>query len=115
MEKSEMEIPEGWNIRILVIEAGHVKVCYCPDPDGHVFWLPYMLGRTIRRWGTTEGLAELQVGPTNDTILDAIVKSGKLPVRAIIDTFEVEEDKWTSHLKLSESSTRKTRRQSSQT
>lgn len=79
------------DIRILILEGGFVFVCRCPDPSGYPFWLPYTSRRTIRRWGTTQGLAELADGPTSQTQLDAILPEGICPVRAIIDCYNVTE------------------------
>lgn len=89
---------EGMQIRILILDRGFVKICYCPEPDGHIFWLPYINSRTIRIWGTTEGLGQLINGPTTDTRLDSIVFSGKTPVRSIIDTLDVDQDAWKPYL-----------------
>lgn len=90
---------ETWKIRIIVLDRGFVKVCRCPDPHGYAFWLPYKDGRTIRRWGTSEGLGQLVSGPVDgQTTLDALVPEGTVPVRAIIDIINVEQDKWESFL-----------------
>ncbi len=87
-------------IRIIVADRGHVWVCRCPDPTGAVFWLTVTHARTIGNWGTTKGLGELYDGPTSSTQLHAIVPEKIIPVRAIIDTFIVREDKWANHLSL---------------
>jgi hypothetical protein len=42
------------------------------------------VSRTIRQWGTTEGLAELKDGPKSGTVLDAVCER-TLPFRSIID------------------------------
>lgn len=89
---------DDWKIRILVLDRGFVKVCRCPAPDGFGFWLPYADGRTIRVWGTTRGLAELVAGPTERTKLDDPIPTGTVPVRAIIDVIDVEQDSWARHL-----------------
>lgn len=87
-------------IRILILEAGFVIVCRCPDPTGYPFWLPYTEMRVIRRWGTTRGLAELTGGPLANTVLDDLVSEGKCPVRAIINCIEgLNQDKWAKALK----------------
>lgn len=87
-------------IRILILESGFVQVCRCPDPSGYPFWLPYTDMKIIRRWGTTQGLAELAAGPTSTTQLDALVTEGKCPVRAIINVIEgLDQSKWERHLK----------------
>jgi hypothetical protein len=88
-------------IRILVLEAGFVMVCRCPDPTGYPFWLPYSDMKIIRRWGTSQGLGELCDGPTETTTLDAKVSEGTCPVRAIINILECSEKglkKWEKEL-----------------
>lgn len=85
--------------RILVLEDGFVAVCRCPDPAGYPFWLPYTDFRIIRRWGTTQGLAELVNGPLANTVLDVAVPEGKCPVRAIINVYEgLDQAKWEKSL-----------------
>jgi len=79
-------------IRIVILEAGFVMVCRCPEPSQFPYWLPYSSRRTIRRWGTTKGLGELCNGPTSETVLDELVAEGTCPVRAIIDVLECSEE-----------------------
>ena len=86
-------------IRILVIDRGFVLVCYCPKPEQYALWLPIRQSRSIRRWGTTEGLGQLCNGPTENTVLDAVVPQESVPIRAILRVIEVEESKWETHLK----------------
>lgn len=85
-------------IRIVVLDRGFVMVCRCADPAGFGFWLPVHDARIIRRWGTTNGLAELVNGPLGDTVLDAIVETETLPTRAILRVLEVDQKSWASHL-----------------
>ena len=55
--------------RIIVADRGWVFVGSCEDhPDGSV---TIRGAKTIRRWGTTNGLAELANGPTSKTVVDA--------------------------------------------
>lgn len=91
------------DIRILVLDRGHVFICRCPDPKTTVFWITVTHCRTIRNWGTTEGLGQLYNGPTESTVLDAIVPEHDIPIRAILDVFKVKEDEWAKHLKLTKS------------
>lgn len=98
MTPEDADAAAGWPIRMLVLDRGFVYVCRCPDPQRHALWLPYRDRRTVRRWGTTQGLGELVSGPTNETVLDALVPAGTVPVRAILDVTEVEQDKWERHL-----------------
>lgn len=100
------------DIRILVLEGGFVFVCRCPDPSGYPFWLPYTNRRTIRRWGTSQGLSELANGPLSTTQLDAVLPEGQCPVRAIIDVMNVTESgakKWAKELDQEETVGRKVR------
>ena len=115
---------DGWRVRILILDRGFVKVCQCPDPEGYALWLPYRNGRTIRRWGTVNGLSELLGGPLENTLLDPAVPEGKVPVRAVIDVMDAEESGWLPHLipksspaatRRSESSSSRTTRQSAAT
>lgn len=84
---------------ILVLERGYIQVC---EIEGRAWdygiWLSYTNARIIRRWGTTQGLAELQNGPTRETVLDAIEASGEVPVRAIIKVINVDQEAWHPHL-----------------
>lgn len=91
-------------IRIVVGDRGFVWVGYCADPETTVFWLTLKNTRTIRNWGTTEGLEQLFNGPTDSTELDALIPERKVPVRAIIETFTVSQSKWREHLKAKKSS-----------
>lgn len=60
-------------------------------------------GRTVRRWGTTQGLAQLKDGPTGDTMLDAPA-ARLVPFRSIIEILEVSEEAWAPHLSVNEPS-----------
>lgn len=80
---------DDWPIRIIVLDRGFVFVCRCPDPLEYALWLPYRDRRTVRRWGTTEGLGQLCDGPLGSTVLDAVVPEGNVPVRAVLDVMEL--------------------------
>lgn len=55
--------------RIIVADRGWVFVGDCEDhDDGSV---TIRNAKNIRRWGTTNGLAELANGPTSKTVVDA--------------------------------------------
>jgi hypothetical protein len=86
-------------IRILILDRGFVLVCRCPDPMTVGLWLKYYDARAIRVWGTKEGLAELCDGPTQSTRLDAICKEETCSVRSVIRVLEVDQKRWTPHLK----------------
>ncbi len=83
-------------VRIIVLDRGFVCVGTLePHPDFAFHWL--FTGRTIRRWGTTQGLAELTEGPLNNTVLDA-PETSDIPWRAVLKTLHVSEEKWLPHL-----------------
>ena len=54
-------------------------------------------GRTVRRWGTTDGLSQLCGGPLEATVLDPVCWR-RVPFRSVIEILEVEESKWKSHI-----------------
>lgn len=82
---------------LFVLDRGFVVVGLAqPDPDLALHWL-LDPGRTVRRWGTTEGLAQLVRGPTTETVLDAPA-TRHVPFRSIIEILEVEEASWLPHL-----------------
>jgi hypothetical protein len=90
---------ENLEVRILVLDRGFVGIGYCPDPTGAGFWLKVRNWRTIRQWGTKEGIAELIKGPTPTTELDAIAPINDVPTRAIINVFLAEKEGWGKHLR----------------
>jgi hypothetical protein len=87
-------------IKIVVLDRGFVKVgALEKHPDLAFHWR--LRGRTIRRWGTTEGHIELCDGPTKDTVLDSVPSTksatSAIPFRAVIeilDCTEEGEEKW---------------------
>ena len=84
-------------IRILVLDRGFVLVGKIqPHPDLAFHWLVSPC-RTVRRWGTSKGLAELVDGPKRETILDQVCTE-EIPWRAVLKMMLVEEDKWLQHL-----------------
>ncbi len=85
-------------IRIAVLDRGHVLVGRCPDPESVGLWLRITDARMIRRWGTTRGLAQLQAGPTAETVLDDVMPCVTLPIRALLYTIDCEESRWAPHL-----------------
>jgi hypothetical protein len=86
-------------IRIFVLDRGFVLVGRCENFTGMGMWVPLHDCRCIRRWGTTQGLAELATkGPTRETHMDAVAPMVTVPVRAVIQVLEVEQSKWESHL-----------------
>lgn len=69
---------------IFVCDRGHVIVGHSIMSDDLDFAFHLSRSRTIRNWGTTEGLAELQNGPTEATVLDAVC-TRTIPFRSVID------------------------------
>lgn len=92
---------EETRVRIFVLDRGHVKVARSVEPQQHCLWLPVTDSRTVRRWGTTGGLAELCDGPTAETVLDNLCPAESIPVRAILTVMEVTDkgvEAWERHL-----------------
>lgn len=86
-------------IRILVLDRGYVLACRCLDPENYAIWIPVTDSRTIRVWGTREGLGELCDGPVDtSTKLDRMIAHERIPVRAIIRVIEVDQKKWQKHM-----------------
>lgn len=82
---------------IFVLDRGFVVVGRAEiDPDLAFHW-KLSPGRTVRRWGTTEGIAQLKDGPLAATVLD-LPAVRHVPFRAVIELIEVEETKWAPHL-----------------
>ena len=77
------------DIRIVILQRGYIFVARVPDPTAHVFWLPWSRRRTIRRWGTTQGLGQLCDGPTSETQLDNLVGEGCSPLGSIVEILTV--------------------------
>ena len=85
--------------KILVLDRGHVLVGrIVPHPTLAFHWL-VSPGRTIRRWGTDQGLPQLADGPLADTVLDAI-GTFSVPWRAVLFLIDVKEEAWREFLKL---------------
>jgi hypothetical protein len=83
---------------LFVLDRGFVVVGRARlDPYLAFAWL-LEPGRTVRRWGTSKGLAELVGGPTRETVLDPPAVR-HVPFRAVIEIIEVSEEKWANHLK----------------
>lgn len=82
--------------RILVLDRGFVVIARLKPHPKKAFWY-HCRSRTIRRWGTTQGLAQLVSGPTSSTILDEAVTED-IPFRAILREIHVEGAAWKQHL-----------------
>lgn len=75
---------------IVVLDRGFVYVGEI-EHDGE--WCVIKNARCLRKWGTTNGLAELSLGPTPTTELDAPC-TVRAPGRAVIHIVEAEVSKW---------------------
>jgi len=84
-------------LAILVITAGHAMVGRAKNVDEAVVALYDV--RTIRKWGTANGLNQLYDGPTGETVLDAKAPCILVPVAQIIYALPVNETPaWTEAL-----------------
>lgn len=84
-------------VYILVLDRGFVVVGTIePHPTLVYHWL--CRGRTVRRWGTTDGLAQLCNGPQPDTVLDPIC-TRSIPWRSVIEMQHAEVKPWKTSLK----------------
>ena len=80
--------------RIVVLQRGWVVVGEYSQSGDEV---TVSRSRTIRRWGTSKGLAELRNGPLASTQLDdgGTVRCHRL---AIVMTIDCNPEKWARHL-----------------
>jgi len=80
--------------RICVLDRGFVVIARCPDLLTVALYLELKNSRTIRSWGTSDGLGQLTQGPTDQTVLDAEIDREVVPVRAILRVIDVEQAPW---------------------
>ena len=80
--------------RICVLDRGFVVIARCPDLLTVALYLELQDSRTVRSWGTSEGLGELVNGPTSQTVLDAKIAREVVPVRAILRVIDVDQEPW---------------------
>ena len=71
-------------IMIFVLDRGFVVVGDARPHPSRAFYWHLQAGVTVRRWGTTEGLAQLQHGPAGETMLDQVCERC-VPERSIIE------------------------------
>ena len=84
-------------IKILVLDRGFVLLArIMPHPTLAFHWRCEP-ARTIRVWGTTQGLTELVNGPTDKTVLDPPANESH-PFRAVLRIIDVEEKSWKKYL-----------------
>lgn len=77
-------------IFIFVLDRGFVIAAEAEVSKELAFHWHFKRSKTIRRWGTSKGIAELKDGPTKDTILDATAERF-VSFRAVIDIIKVTE------------------------
>ena len=76
---------------VVVADRGFVYVGQVEIGDK---WCVITHARNIRKWGTSQGLAEIvNGGPTADTVLDAEM-AVRVPIRAVISVIDTEAAKW---------------------
>lgn len=81
-------------LAIVIADRGHVWVGEVGDHGPDVAWIKIAKARTVRRWGTLQGLNQLAVeGPLEHTILDA---PADLAVRfgAVLAIIPCERSQW---------------------
>ena len=71
-------------IFIFILDRGFVTVADAEIDEKLAFHWHMKAGRTIRRWGTTQGLAELKDGPLEQTVLDQVCER-HTPFRSVLD------------------------------
>jgi hypothetical protein len=84
-------------IKILVLDRGFVKVGRVSSHPTLAFHWLLSPARTIRNWGTSNGLGELVKGPTDNTVLD-LPTTSTIPFRAVIEIIDVDEREWKTYL-----------------
>lgn len=81
-----------WGVCLFVATNGFVWVARSITYDGTFYHLSY--ARTIRRWGTKNGLNQLVDGPTSETILDAPADLVSVTSQMAIAIIPCREEKW---------------------
>ena len=81
-------------VRIVVVQRGWVHVGDVQREGDEVV---IRRAKTLRRWGTTNGLGQLYSGPTKDTVMD---EGGTIRLHPlmIVQQHDVDETAWASHL-----------------
>ena len=78
--------------KIMVLDRGFVIVGKVRMDELAYHWR-ISPGRTIRVWGTKNGLTELCAGPRKETVLDPIAHES-VPFRAVLRIIDASEDGW---------------------
>lgn len=82
---------DGLPVRIVIGHRGWVWVGYRSEPDARG-WVTLVKARCIRRWNTTNGLAELVAGPGN-AVLDA-ASPVRIHEASIVAEYECDTEGW---------------------
>lgn len=94
---------------IFVLDRGFVVVGEAELHESLALCWHLPRSRTVRQWGTTDGLAQLKDGPLDATVLDPVCER-TLPFRSVIDIIHLTEkgvERWANSLR--GASTRTTR------
>ena len=78
-------------MQIYVFGRGHVVIAPgvdCEKVNGYEAF-KLKTGYTIRKWGTSNGIGQLAIGPTSETVIDAIPHGLNVPVGALHCTVSV--------------------------
>ena len=75
---------------IFVLDRGFVVIGDACISEDLAFHWDLLLSATIRKWGTTQGLAELKDGPLPATVLDKACRR-TIPFRSVLDIIHVSE------------------------
>ena len=81
-------------MQIYIFGRGHVVLAPVVESEKVSGFEAFKLksGYTIRKWGTDNGIGQLAIGPTSETVLDAIPYGLNIPVGALHTTVNVTED-----------------------
>jgi hypothetical protein len=85
-------------VKIVVMDRGWVKVGRLSRHPELAFHWRLTDCRTVRRWGTQRGLAQLaNEGPMAETVLDDLHDS-TVPYRSVLDILDTKESLWVESL-----------------
>ena len=86
--------------RIFVLDRGFVVVGEAEVSRDLALHWHMRRSRTVRVWGTTDGLSQLKDGPLDATVLDPVVER-TTPFRSVLDILHLSPEgvrKWTKSL-----------------
>jgi hypothetical protein len=90
----ELNVKNDSQIRIIVLDRGHVLIAQMKNPIETSFWFTAKNARIITRWGTTRGLSQLTHGITVNTILADPAPCEIIPSRACLRILECDQSAW---------------------